>query len=115
MRLVLPTMAAGMTTAIIDTAEQTGHVTSTALVEATPGLTYRQLDYWARCGYVEPEGEARPGSGLVRTWAPEQADMVRRITRLLGVGFVLQAAIEYARRGVACHELGEDIFLEVGS
>lgn len=57
----------------------TAYVTalSTSQVCAATGLTYRQLDYWVRCGAIEPAVSRASGSGSVRRWAPEQLRQLR--------------------------------------
>lgn len=40
------------------------------------GCTYRQLDYWARLGWITPEVQAE-GSGTQRRWSPQAVDIVR--------------------------------------
>lgn len=58
--------------------------TVTDLVEET-GLTYRQLDWWIRQGYVACE-DPTPGSGFTRVLTDEQADFVRTMSDLIKIG-----------------------------
>jgi len=51
---------------------------STHEVAELTGLTFRQLDYWARLGVIWPEVEAR-GSGSQRQWSEQQAEWLLRI------------------------------------
>jgi hypothetical protein len=41
------------------------------------GLTYRQLDYWVRKGWVEPSLEKAKGSGTARLFS--EADLRRMV------------------------------------
>ncbi|GAA1910630.1 hypothetical protein GCM10009737_10080 [Nocardioides lentus] len=52
------------------------------------GITYRQLDYWARTGLVEPS--LRGGSGRQRLYSHHDILMLRVIKRLLDAGVSLQ-------------------------
>lgn len=42
------------------------------------GITFRQLDYWARAGYITPEG-AETTSSDARSLAPDQVHEVRTL------------------------------------
>ncbi len=68
------------------------------------GITYRQLDYWARTGLVVPEVRGASGSGSQRLYSFRDILMLRVIKRLIDVGISLQQiriAIEHLRaRGV---------------
>jgi DNA-binding transcriptional MerR regulator len=61
------------------------------------GATYRQLDYWARQGWLNPTAEGF-GSGYRRTWPDEEARVARLMVRLIRAGVMPAAAAEYARR-----------------
>lgn len=68
------------------------------------GITYRQLDYWARTGLVVPELRDATGSGSQRLYSFRDILLLRVVKRFLDVGISLQqirAAIEHLRaRGV---------------
>ena len=68
------------------------------------GITYRQLDYWARTGLVEPSVRPASGSGTQRLYGFRDILMLKVVKRLLDTGVSLQnirAAIEHLRaRGV---------------
>lgn len=68
------------------------------------GITYRQLDYWARTGLVEPTIKPAGGSGTHRLYGFQDILMLKVVKRLLDVGISLQqirAAILHLReRGV---------------
>ncbi len=69
------------------------------------GITYRQLDYWARTGLVEPTIRAASGSGTQRLYGFRDILVLKVVKRLLDTGISLQqirAAVEHLReRGSA--------------
>jgi DNA-binding transcriptional MerR regulator len=69
------------------------------------GITYRQLDYWARTGLVAPEVRPAGGSGTQRLYSFRDILMLKVVKRLLDAGISLQqirTAIEHLRaRGVS--------------
>jgi DNA-binding transcriptional MerR regulator len=69
------------------------------------GITYRQLDYWARTGLVVPEIRGATGSGTQRLYSFRDILILKVIKRLIDAGISLQQiriAIEHLRaRGVA--------------
>ncbi|MFC7622174.1 MerR family transcriptional regulator [Microlunatus sp. GCM10028923] len=68
------------------------------------GITYRQLDYWARTGLVTPEIRGAKGSGSQRLYSFRDILILKVIKRLLDAGISLnqiRTAIEHLRaRGV---------------
>ncbi|MGH3412026.1 MAG: MerR family transcriptional regulator [Marmoricola sp.] len=54
------------------------------------GITYRQLDYWARTGLVEPTVRAATGSGTQRLYSFRDILLLKVIKRLLDAGISLQ-------------------------
>ena len=68
------------------------------------GITYRQLDYWARTGLVEPTVRNAQGSGSQRLYSFRDILVLKIVKRLLDTGVSLQqirAAVEHLReRGV---------------
>lgn len=60
------------------------------------GLTYRQLDYWTRLGYLVAD-ENRPGSGNVRTFHPGEVAVGTIMRRLVTAGLIVEAAAFIAR------------------
>ncbi len=74
----------GMT--IID-AEQgyRGQIAATAA-----GISYRQLDYWARTGLVEPTVQSAQGSGSQRLYGFRDILVLKLVKRLLDTGISLQ-------------------------
>ncbi len=72
---------------------------------AAAGITYRQLDYWARTGLVEPSVRAAHGSGSQRLYSFRDILVLKVVKRLLDTGISLQqirAAVRHLRgRGSA--------------
>ena len=71
------------------------------------GITYRQLDYWARTGLVEPTVRGARGSGSQRLYSFRDILLLKVVKRLLDTGVSLhqiRIAVE------ALHERGvEDL------
>ena len=69
------------------------------------GITYRQLDYWARTGLVEPSVRSAGGSGTQRLYSFTDILLLKIIKRLLEAGVSLhqiRTAIDHLRtRGTA--------------
>ncbi|WP_166356310.1 MerR family transcriptional regulator [Phytoactinopolyspora limicola] len=68
------------------------------------GITYRQLDYWARTGLVEPTVRSAKGSGSQRLYSFRDVLVLKIVKRLLDTGVSLQQirqAVNHLReRGV---------------
>ena len=54
------------------------------------GITYRQLDYWARTGLVEPSFRKAEGSGTLRLYSFDDIVRLKVVKRLLDTGVSLQ-------------------------
>jgi len=54
------------------------------------GITYRQLDYWARTGLIEPSVRGAAGSGSQRLYSFRDILILKIIKRLLDAGISLQ-------------------------
>ena len=54
------------------------------------GITYRQLDYWARTGLVEPTVRGAKGSGSQRLYSFRDILILKVVKRLLDAGISLQ-------------------------
>jgi DNA-binding transcriptional MerR regulator len=59
-------------------------------VQQAAGVTYRQLDYWARTALIEPSIRSAAGSGSQRLYSFTDVVTVRVIKRLLDTGVSLQ-------------------------
>ena len=100
----VPVAAQGMlfTDDLPELSEDTGYRGPTACRAA--GITYRQLDYWARTGLVEPSVRGATGSGTQRLYGFRDILVLKVVKRLLDTGVSLQQiriAITHLRdRGV---------------
>jgi DNA-binding transcriptional MerR regulator len=97
---MLPMGAQGLlfTDDLPDLAEDSGYRGPTACKAA--GITYRQLDYWARTGLVEPSVRTATGSGTQRLYGFRDILVLKVVKRLLDTGVSLQqirVAIEHLR------------------
>lgn len=97
---------AGMATRLgmhsVTMTEQRTH-SATEVVRMIPGITYRQLDYWCRRGYVTPSAAPRlwrgelanpstPGSGHHRMFTDADVARLRRVwNRVCAARNVLEA------------------------
>jgi DNA-binding transcriptional MerR regulator len=67
---------------------------------AAAGITYRQLDYWARTGLVEPSVRPAYGSGTQRLYSFRDVVVLKIVKRFLDTGVSLQnirAAVQHLR------------------
>ena len=70
------------------------------------GITYRQLDYWARTGLLVPSISAARGSGSQRRYSYTDLVQLKVIKRLLDASVSLQAA----RKAIEClRSAGDDL------
>lgn len=60
------------------------------------GLTYRQVDYWTRAGYLTPIGNPRPGHGYPREYADDQVSLAVQMSRLTKAGIPMPQARDVA-------------------
>lgn len=67
------------------------------LVELT-GATYRQLDWWCRCGYLPDMAD---GSGSRREFTTAELDLIYTVLGLLRFGITPSRAFDIARRLLA--------------
>ena len=71
---------------------------------AAAGISYRQLDYWARTGLLEPSVRTASGSGTARLYGFRDILVLKIVKRLLDAGISLQnirTAVTHLRgRGV---------------
>lgn len=102
--VTVPVAAQGLlfTDALPELSEDIGYRGPTACKAA--GITYRQLDYWARTGLVEPSVRSATGSGTQRLYGFRDILVLKVVKRLLDTGVSLQqirVAIQALRdRGV---------------
>lgn len=64
-------------------------------VPSVPGVSYRQLDYWVRQGYLHPEHEG--GTGKARIWSDDELAVLRRMADLVQHGVLPSFAARIAR------------------
>jgi DNA-binding transcriptional MerR regulator len=70
------------------------------------GITYRQLDYWARTDLLRPSVTEARGSGTQRRYSYSDLLQLKVIKRLLDAGLSLQSA----RRAIQClRSSGEEV------
>nr|WP_269212807.1 MULTISPECIES: MerR family transcriptional regulator [unclassified Schaalia] len=71
---------------------------------AAAGITYRQLDYWARTGLLQPSVRAARGSGSQRLYSFKDILVLKIVKKLLDAGVSLQqvrtAVTQMHNRGV---------------
>lgn len=70
---------------------------------AIVGISYRQLDYWARTGLVRPELKDAQGSGTQRVYSFKDLVHLRVIKNLLDAGIALpkiRKAISFIAEGL---------------
>jgi DNA-binding transcriptional MerR regulator len=94
-------MAAGALTDDVDTPEAGYRGPQVCTIV---GITYRQLDYWARTDLLHPSITAARGSGSQRMYSYTDLVQLKVIKRLLDAGVSLQAA----RRAIGCLRSGGD-------
>ncbi|GGQ87062.1 MerR family transcriptional regulator [Streptomyces pilosus] len=78
--------------------EEVGYRGPTACAAA--GITYRQLDYWARTGLVEPSVRPAHGSGTQRLYSFRDVVVLKIVKRFLDTGVSLQnirSAVQHLR------------------
>ena len=66
------------------------------------GITYRQLDYWTRCGYLRPGQRANmrgDGIGYAREWSESELTVAAAMGRLIRLGLLPHVAARVARAG----------------
>lgn len=89
----------GMLFGEVPPSDGTGYRGTTACAAA--GITYRQLDYWARTDLVVPTIRAATGSGSARLYSFRDILVLKVVKRLLDTGVSLQnirSAVAHLRR-----------------
>lgn len=81
------------------------------------GITYRQLDYWARTGLVRPSVRSAAGSGSQRLYSFRDILVLKIVKRLLDTGVSLQqirTAVSHLReRGI--HDMAQITLMSDGA
>lgn len=73
------------------------------------GISYRQLDYWARTGLVTPSVRDAGGSGTQRLYSFKDLVELRVIRKLLDAGVSLRRirkAVQYLRKNLGAQPSG---------
>lgn len=81
------------------------------------GITYRQLDYWARTGLVEPTVRGATGSGTQRLYGFRDILVLKLVKRLLDTGISLQqirTAVDQLREA-GVHDLAQTTLMSDGA
>ena len=89
-----------------------------AYVTEYTGLTYRQIDYAVKAGYLRPGRQWRGrkwGSGSPRIWPTAELEVARTMGRLTAAGLPLKTAHVVARSGESRAEIAPGVWIEVAS
>ena len=81
---------------------------------AIVGITYRQLDYWARTGLLRPSVQSAAGSGSQRLYSFNDIVQLRVVKRLLDAGMSLKkirTAMEILREQLDSNNPLQDVTL----
>jgi len=88
-----------------------------AVAARAAGISYRQLDYWARTGLVEPTVRGANGSGSQRLYGFRDILVLKLVKRLLDTGISLQqirtAVTQLHEAGV--HDLAQTTLMSDGA
>ncbi|CAG7597102.1 MerR family transcriptional regulator [Leucobacter soli] len=88
-----------------------------AVAARAAGISYRQLDYWARTGLVEPTVRSAQGSGSQRLYGFRDILVLKLVKRLLDTGISLQqiraAVAQLHEAGV--HDLAQTTLMSDGA
>jgi DNA-binding transcriptional MerR regulator len=85
-------------------------------ITSRAGITYRQLDFWARVGYLQPGRQWRGrhrGSGSNRVWPRSELAVAQVMKRLTTAGLPARTAHRVARSGEARTEIAPGVWIEV--
>jgi DNA-binding transcriptional MerR regulator len=69
------------------------------IMRAAAEVSYRQLDWWTRQGYLRADNPA-PGTGNARIWSRQERDIAQLMQRLAGAGLTVAKAAKVARWAV---------------
>ena len=78
------------------------------------GITYRQLDYWARTGLIKPSIQSAQGSGTQRRYSFTDIVQLKVVKRLLDAGMSLKkirSAMSILREQLASNSPLTDVTL----
>jgi DNA-binding transcriptional MerR regulator len=77
-----------------------GTVTALDIV-TDAGISYRQLDFWTRQGYLRPVTAVNPGTGRSRGYPESEVLVAIRMAALMAAGLQLRVAHDIARGDTA--------------
>jgi MerR HTH family regulatory protein len=75
------------------------------------GVSYRQLDYWVKRGWLHPDPRPHEHSGVTRTWPAEEVRVARIMGRLKAAGLTPEAAHRIARLATGGGELAPGVWV----
>ena len=81
------------------------------------GISYRQLDYWARTGLIEPTVRGAKGSGSQRLYSFQDILLLKVVKRLLDAGISLQqirTAVQHLREA-GVYDLAQTTLMSDGA
>jgi DNA-binding transcriptional MerR regulator len=81
-------------------------------VVAQARISYRQLDHWAKCGYLTPDREGK-GSGVRREWPVAELEIARRMGVLTAAGIRVGQAAVFAREKWPRGEIAPGVVIEI--
>lgn len=82
----------------------TGETFTSAEVMDATGLTYRQVDYWTRMGWLRTVTAPTPGSGYWRAYPRAEVRVAHLMVAMANAGVAVQVAAEAARRATVVAE-----------
>ncbi|MFC4224631.1 MerR family transcriptional regulator [Lysinibacter cavernae] len=88
-----------------------------AVAARAAGITYRQLDYWARTELVQPTVQSASGSGTQRLYGFRDILVLKLVKRLLDTGISLQqirTAVEQLHEA-GVHDLAQTTLMSDGA
>jgi DNA-binding transcriptional MerR regulator len=88
---------------------------TTAEVCAAASVTYRQIDFWVRCGYIPAVDRlASVGSGKPRRWTQDEATFVAQLGQLVRAGINVKIAATALREAATVGEVVKQVRLPGG-
>ena len=109
-------MTAALALVTADTASDLPDLLTSADIMYEARITYRQLDFWERAGYLKPDriwrGNKR-GSDSPRSWPKAELEVAQKMGKLTRAGIPAALAASVARSGESRTEIAPGIFIEV--
>jgi len=84
-----------------DNHSESGPLLGSTEVCELAGITYRQLDHWARKGYITATSGSK-GSGVARQWTRAQADAITELAEMMSE---IEETWKYITSGLAFADL----------